>query len=1019
VTQARAAGSTGAAGRRTSHRGLAQRKAELHTLAEIGRSILQAQLDQDALCRLIYTLAGRIVPTENFQLGLFEGDLYHIKVWVKDGELQPPATFPLPEGQGLIGWLRSAHQPLLVHDFRTEMDGLPARPTYISDNPPRSGIYLPLLAGDTAIGAVSIQSPQPAAFDERDLRLLTILANQSASALNNARLYERSERRLNALMAVSEVGRRLTSILDLDRLLGEVVELIHTRFGYYHVQIFLVEHDSDQAVFKASSGHGLNEKWLKEERTMRVGQEGIIGWVAQHGEMLLANDVTAEPRYIPDDPRLLPDTRAELATPLLVEGQVLGVLDVQSTEAGAFGPDDLFILATLADQVAVAVNSARAYEAQRVEAWVTTVMLQVAEATSQAGTMEDVLATAVRVTSMLAGVESTTIWLWHEEAGAFQYGASFGLREAAAETRTTQGAQESGADEDADAYASASSSAEADLAGRLRFLPGEWSALDELRATRAAVVLAPRTKPDDLPEAFGEVCSGDIVALLPMLNQGEVFGVLAAGFSQERVAYLDERRLAMLKGIAHQIAAAVDNSRLTAMREEEVWTSTVLLQVAEAIRRLQPIDVTLEQVTRIAPALTGVDRCVALLADNEGNFRARTVHALRPGLAEAYRGATVKPGELPLLDDACRTGQPLVVDDVQGNPRVPEAWRERFGSRTILVVPLLVADEPIGALLADDVDHGHIFNPRRVRILVGIANQAAIAIENARLQIQEAERARLSRELELAHDIQKTLLPQEAPTLEGYELAYRWRSAREVGGDFFDFIRLAPELLGLVIADVSDKGIPAALYMMFARTVIRTVAFSGRDPAEALERANKLILSDSTSDMFITANYGVLDITAHRLTYSSAGHNLALHAPAGSAQLHALTTSGLALGIIDDIELEQKTVDLEPGDVVLFYTDGASDTLNPAGEEFGDERLAELLLRHKAEPAEAIAVAIDAAVRTWAAGESQYDDFTLIVIRRKRPEEEEAFDGESSDSAQPETAGTRHVPVRRAPGHLH
>ncbi len=1013
MTQARAAGSTGAAGRRTSHKGLAQRKAELHTLAEIGRSILQAQLDQDALCRLIYTLAGRIVPTESFQLGLFEDDLYHIKVWVKDGELQAPATFPLSKGQGIIGWLRSAHQPLLVHDFLTEMDGLPARPTYISDNPPRSGIYLPLLVGDTAIGAVSIQSPKSGAFDERDLRLLTILANQSASALNNARLYERSERRLNALMAVSEVGRRLTSILDLDRLLGEVVELIHSRFGYYHVQIFLVEHDSDQAVFKASSGHGLNEKWLKEERTMRVGQEGIIGWVAQHGEMLVANDVAAEPRYIPDDPRLLPDTRAELATPLLVEGEVLGVLDVQSTEAGAFGPDDLFILATLADQVAVAVNSARAYEAQRVEAWVTTVMLQVAEATSQAETMEDVLDTAVRVTSMLAGVESTTIWLWHEEAGAFHYGASFGLREAATESRTAPDAQGSGGDE------AAAADAAADLGDRLRFVPGEWPALDELRATRAAAVLAPQTQGDDLPEAFEEVCSGDLVALLPMLNQGEVFGVLAAGFSRERVADLDERRLAMLKGIAHQIAAAVDNSRLTAMREEEVWTSTVLLQVAEAIRRLQPIDVTLEQVTRIAPALTGVDRCVALLADSEGNFRARTVHALRPGLAEAYRGAVVKPGELPLLDDACRTGQPLVIDDVQGNPRVPEAWRERFGSRTILVVPLLVADEPIGALLADDVDHGHMFSPRRVRILVGIANQAAIAIENARLQIQEAERARLSRELELAHDIQKTLLPQEVPALEGYELAYRWRSAREVGGDFFDFIRLSPELLGLVIADVSDKGIPAALYMMFARTVIRTVAFSGRDPAEALERANTLILSDSASDMFITANYGVLDIKTHRLVYSSAGHNLALHAPAVGAQLNDLTAGGLALGIIDDIELEQKTVDLEPGDVVLFYTDGAIDTLNPAGEEFGDERLAELLARHKAEPAEAIAAAIDAAVHTWAAGESQYDDFTLIVIRRKTPEEKEAFDGESEDSAQPETVGARHVSVRRAAGHLH
>ncbi len=911
-------------------------------------------MDQDALAELIYTLAARIVPTDTFQLGLFEGDQYHIKVWVRDGVRQPPVSFSVPAGQGIIGWLRISHQPLLVHDFATEMDSLPAKPAYLSANPPRSGIYLPLLVADTVLGAVSIQHAEPEAFGENDLRLLSILANQSASALNNARLYERAERRLNALTAVSEVGRRITSILDLDRLLGELVDLIQTRFDYYHVQIFLIEQESDRAVFKASSGHGLNAKWLAEGRTMHIGREGIIGWAAEHGEALVANDVALEPRYIPDDPRLLPDTRAEIAVPMLVEGEVVGVLDVQSTEPDAFGPDDLFVLRMLADQAAVAVNSARAYEAQRIEAWTTTVMLQVAEATSQAEGMGEVLEAAVRVTAMLAGVESTTIWLWDEEYGAFQYATSFGLR----------------LDEDADP------------AVALRFFEGDWQALDGLRSNRAAVVLDPDVEPGCLPEPFNLVCSGDLIALLPMLNQGEVFGVLGAGFSRQRVSQLDERRLAMLGGIAHQIAAAVDNARLTAMREEEAWTSTVLLQVAEAIRRLQPVNVTLEQVARIAPALTGVDRCVALILDEEGNYVARTVHSLRPGLSQAYENAVIRPGDLPLLDDACRSGQPIVVDDTQGNPRVPETWTDRFGSRTILVVPLLVADEPIGALLADDVDSAHMFSPRRVRILVGIANQAAIAIENARLQVQEAERAAIGRELELAHDIQKTLLPQEAPVVEGYQVAYRWRSAREVGGDFFDFFRLGPFRLGLIIADVSGKGIPAALYMMFARTIMRAVAFSGRDPATALQRMNDLILSDSTSDMFVTAHYGVLDFHEHRLTYASVGHNLALHAAGAEGAPGTLTANGLALGITADVEFEQRAVDLQPGDVILFFTDGAIDTLNAAGEEFGDARLADLFCEHRAQPAESIAGAIDAAVLAWAGSEAQYDDFTLIVIKR-------------------------------------
>ena len=370
------------------------------------------------------------------------------------------------------------------------------------------------------------------------------------------------------------------------------------------------------------------------------------------------------------------------------------------------------------------------------------------------------------------------------------------------------------------------------------------------------------------------------------------------------------------------------------------------------------------------------------MRNEDGNFRVRTVHALAPGLTDAYQDLVVAPGDLPLLDDACRLGQPLVVDDTSDNPRVPEAWRTRFGSCTILVVPLLVADEVVGALVADDVHTPHMFSARRVRILSGIASQAAIAIENARLQAQEAERARFSRELELAHDIQQSLLPQVAPKIAGYQIAYRWNAAREVGGDFFDFIPLRNGNLGLIIADVSDKGIPAALYMMFARTLLRAVAFSGRGPAAALMRANALMIADSRSDYFVTAYYSVLDPGNHTLTYASAGHNLALYAAAGAVPAEPLLTEGIPLGIIGHAEIEQKSLALAPGDVILFYTDGVQDALNAAGEDFGDERLVATLSAHCDAPAETIAHAIRAAVQAFAAGEVPYDDFTLIVVKR-------------------------------------
>jgi serine phosphatase RsbU (regulator of sigma subunit)/putative methionine-R-sulfoxide reductase with GAF domain len=927
---------------------------EMAALVEIGRALLEAPLGEDAICELIYRLAGRIVDAESFQLGLLHDNHYHIKVWVIDGQRQPPASFALPEGQGIIRWLETERRPLLVRDFQQEMDRLPARPTYISDRPPRSAIFVPMLAGDRVIGAIALQSQEPNAFAESQMRLLSVLANQSAAALSNAWLYERGQRRLNALMAVSEVGRKIASILDLDELLTQVVESIRSRFGYYHVQVFLVQHGSDRAQFRASTGHKLNEKWISEGRNFTIGREGMIGWVTAHGQTLLANDVAKEPLYIPDDPRLLPDTRAEIAVPLIVEGEVLGVLDVQSTEPDAFSPDDRFILETLADQVAVAVNSARAYEAQREEAWVTTVLLQVAAATSRAENMEDTLEATVRVTAMLVGATSCIAWLWSDERAAFGFGAAYGLR--------------------------AGPDGETDSRTALSLAPRTWDALKQLRDEQVPLIMQ-RSDPS-LPESLRRSCAGDVMALIPMLNRGETVGILGVSYDHLLEARLTERRLAMLAGIARQAAAAVDNARLAAAREEEAWISTLLLQVSEIVRSPHSLDMALEQVARLVPPLTGVDRCAILLRDAQGVFHATAVYADDETLADAYAGLSLAPGELELLDDACRLGQPLVVDMVTGNPHVPASWEEDFGSRTLLVMPLVVADESIGAMLVDDVHDTHVFSPRRVHILNGIATQAAVAVENIRLQARDAERALLARELELAREIQSKLLPQAAPRPPGYEIAYRWRSAREVGGDFFDFISLDGGRIGLVIADVSDKGIPAALYMMFARTLLRAAALGQAGPAAVLERANEMLLADSDSDMFVTAYYAVLDPASHHLVVASAGHNLAVYAPGNYAEPAALTTPGIPLGIIAPAGIQERHVALAPGDVIVLYTDGVSEAFSPAGDAFGEERLMALVREHCSRTASEIAAAVSDAVHDFIGTGTQSDDLALIVLKR-------------------------------------
>ncbi len=212
--------------------------------------------------------------------------------------------------------------------------------------------------------------------------------------------------------------------------------------------------------------------------------------------------------------------------------------------------------------------------------------------------------------------------------------------------------------------------------------------------------------------------------------------------------------------------------------------------------------------------------------------------------------------------------------------------------------------------------------------------------------------------------------------------------ARHVSGDFYDFISLpdfgpSDECWGVVIADVADKGVPAALFTALSRTLVRTVARSGQEPARALALANDLILADSHSDLFVTLFYAILDPEQCTLTYANAGHNLPLHFNGRSGQVTALEAKGMVMGVVPGIELEQKTIQLNQGDLVLFYTDGVTDALNDDIQEFGLERLKAVVEAHRDQAAPAVVQAINQAVSDFVGRAPQFDDLTLVVLKQQ------------------------------------
>jgi sigma-B regulation protein RsbU (phosphoserine phosphatase) len=237
----------------------------------------------------------------------------------------------------------------------------------------------------------------------------------------------------------------------------------------------------------------------------------------------------------------------------------------------------------------------------------------------------------------------------------------------------------------------------------------------------------------------------------------------------------------------------------------------------------------------------------------------------------------------------------------------------------------------------------------------------------------------------IGRQIQLGLLPKDCPVVPGWEFAAVYQAARQVGGDFYDFPELPnqPGRLGLVIADVADKGVPAALMMALSRAMVRTAAADGRSPSAALGLANELILKHSHTDLFVSAFYATLDIHSGRLTYANAGHNRPLWLQSDSGEIQELTAQGIVLGILEDIELEEREIDVTPGDVLVFHTDGVTEAMDIAGQQFGEERLRATVAAIPNASAQQITSAVVDAVKTFTGDAPQSDDLTLLVVKRR------------------------------------
>ncbi|MBN1668414.1 MAG: SpoIIE family protein phosphatase [Anaerolineales bacterium] len=476
------------------------------------------------------------------------------------------------------------------------------------------------------------------------------------------------------------------------------------------------------------------------------------------------------------------------------------------------------------------------------------------------------------------------------------------------------------------------------------------------------------------------------ILCVPLTCKGQTQGAIYVENRIQRGIF-GERELDLLQAIATSAAVALENARLFSDLQARIQTLNMLYEIsADLTARLDLEQLLTVTVQRVQQALGAPAASLLTVEDDELVFR----------VALGEKSQAIKPFRLPIDQGIAgwvvKNGQGEIVNDVRTDPRFYQMADDQTGfvTRSIIAVPLLVKDRPIGVIELFNKPGG--FSTTDLELLTSIASSAAIAIENARLYLEAIDKGRMERELQMAVSVQTGLLPSKMPALPGYAFAARWQPAREVSGDFYDFIHLhdasqqvfnttAP--LGMVIADVTDKGIPAALFMAFTRSILRASLDQAITPAEGITKANHLICADSDRGLFVTLFYGQLNPNTGEVLYVNAGHNPPLHYQAAQERLQRLMPTGIPIGIVEDFSYQQASIHLQPGDFLVCYTDGITEAIDPQQKEFGLERLENTVRQHRLAPAEELLQAIESATRAFTGPQGFSDDTTIVVIRRE------------------------------------
>jgi phosphoserine phosphatase RsbU/P len=438
----------------------------------------------------------------------------------------------------------------------------------------------------------------------------------------------------------------------------------------------------------------------------------------------------------------------------------------------------------------------------------------------------------------------------------------------------------------------------------------------------------------------------------------------------------DRTTSGLLEAIEGVRTRSDDSAAMRAAKQSDLLA--LISKVGVTLLSSATLNDTLENIVSLVFEAVPADRCLIMMRDAGSTELKVPVARLRSRAGEV--------GEIRVsrnvLEEVVMRGKSVLTSDAQHDPRFASGTVVLQGVRSVLAVPLGVEEKVFGIIYADSPIAEGRFTEDHLKVLTTLASVAAIRVENARLMEARLEQERLERELQLAMEIQQRLQPTAPPQIGGYELQGISFPCYEIGGDYYDFIQRDNGRLVIALGDVSGKGTAAALLMSSLHAAIHAQANSHDSLVDTISAVNRYLADNIPSNRFVTLFCAELDPESGALSFLNAGHNppLIVHA-AGTVE--QLASGGLPLGIKRDADYREGRTQLQPGDVMVIYSDGVTEAQSPTGEEFGPTRLYEVVSRNVEASAAGLRDRIESALTKFAQGTRAGDDITLVIVKRQ------------------------------------